>query len=709
MKQYVMFGALMVLTCHQQKVCGQTVDWFTGGNNGLNPGTSFLGNTDGVPINFRTNNLLRMRLNNTMSYTIGSYTLQPKNGAVGLSPNNTLWVNGPGPFSRLHLHDGTTSVLQSPYRPWMDNGISFTTNSDQMYIGHKVETGSDQTSAVIQWGDNDAPAAGPDVLKFLFMGGFTGGSFGVGGLNGRELGRFHPQGFLGLGDFQSVSLQPTERLDLLTGRLRIRALPTDPAANQLTKVLVVDDVNPFTGEFGVVKWRDISTIGGGGNACASGWSLNGNNAVTAFNGNPCPPQAVDRVGIGATFPLLGKLHVEHANTSSTGHVGVYTQVVGGSIATAFQSLTSGASSNRGVFAEVTGGNGTIGIIGGASGATVSNLGGQFHATNGQSAVGVEAFAQSATSSSIAVKAHGRNSLHPRGVNAFAELGTTTSTGVLTEGRHAETAYGIHASAALATVQNIAVYGSVSSAAPDPWAGWFVGKVMGTYGSWVPSDETLKQDIQPLGNAMAVIQALNPRSYSYRTEEFSQMSLPEGPQVGLLAQELAEVEPSLVTNAKQPAQYDEEGNLVSDQVEFRAINYTGLIPYLIGALQEQNARIDMLQEQLAACCANPTVPADAKAAGSEQETLQGDARSLLISPNPFNEATSLTYVLEREGRAQLLVNSADGKHLRSLFEGQRTAGEHRYEWSTADLTPGIYYVTLLFEGEPLVKKAVKVVR
>ena len=69
MKQYVMFGALMVLTCHQQKVCGQTVDWFTGGNNGLNPGTSFLGNTDGVPINFRTNNLLRMRLNNTMSYT----------------------------------------------------------------------------------------------------------------------------------------------------------------------------------------------------------------------------------------------------------------------------------------------------------------------------------------------------------------------------------------------------------------------------------------------------------------------------------------------------------------------------------------------------------------------------------------------------------------------------------------------------------------
>ncbi len=34
----------------------------------------------------------------------------------------------------------------------MDNGITFTTNSDQMYIGHKVESGTDQTSAVIQRG-----------------------------------------------------------------------------------------------------------------------------------------------------------------------------------------------------------------------------------------------------------------------------------------------------------------------------------------------------------------------------------------------------------------------------------------------------------------------------------------------------------------------------------------------------------------------------
>jgi len=52
------------------------------------------------------------------------------------------------------------------------------TNSDQMYIGHKVEPGFDQTSAVIQWGDNDAPSAGPDVLKFQFAAGYSGGTDG---------------------------------------------------------------------------------------------------------------------------------------------------------------------------------------------------------------------------------------------------------------------------------------------------------------------------------------------------------------------------------------------------------------------------------------------------------------------------------------------------------------------------------------------------
>ncbi|MEZ4756143.1 MAG: hypothetical protein R2817_04895 [Flavobacteriales bacterium] len=59
--------------------------------------------------------------------------------------------------------------------------------------------------------------------------------------------------------------------------------------------------------------------------------------------------------------------------------------------------------------------------------------------------------------------------------------------------------------------------------------------------------------------------------------------------------------------------------------------------------------------------------------------------------------------------QLLANSADGKALKVLQEATLDAGTYQFNWETGELTPGVYYVTLLLDGEPLVKKAVKVVR
>ncbi|MCC6541426.1 MAG: hypothetical protein IT225_04330, partial [Flavobacteriales bacterium] len=60
---------------------------------------------------------------------------------------------------------------------------------------------------------------------------------------------------------------------------------------------------------------------------------------------------------------------------------------------------------------------------------------------------------------------------------------------------------------------------------------------------------------------------------------------------------------------------------------------------------------------------------------------------------------------------------DGKELRVLQEAILEAGSYQYEWNTADLAPGVYYVTLLLDGQPVVKtslsrlsgKAVKVGR
>ena len=57
----------------------------------------------------------------------------------------------------------------------------------------------------------------------------------------------------------------------------------------------------------------------------------------------------------------------------------------------------------------------------------------------------------------------------------------------------------------------------------------------------------------------------------------------------------------------------------------------------------------------------------------------------------------------------MPNSADGKELRVLHEATLEKGDYQYEWNTAALAPGMYYVTLLVDGQPVVKKAVKVDR
>ncbi len=167
----------------------------------------------------------------------------------------------------------------------------------------------------------------------------------------------------------------------------------------------------------------------------------------------------------------------------------------------------------------------------------------------------------------------------------------------------------------------------------------------------------------------------------------------------------------------------------------SVNYTGLIPLLVAGhkeqqttiqaqqaqiaelidqvestndqLQEVLVRMDQLEQLLTLCCQNPLKPDQRNMDdGTGLNDPAGD-RNLRIQPNPFNEQTTVYYNLERSGRMQLMANSSDGKQLRVLHEAQMEAGQYQYEWQTADLSAGVYYVTLLLDGEPIVKKAVKV--
>ncbi len=119
-----------------------------------------------------------------------------------------------------------------------------------------------------------------------------------------------------------------------------------------------------------------------------------------------------------------------------------------------------------------------------------------------------------------------------------------------------------------------------------YAAYFSGNVYCT-GSYLPSDEKLKTNIQPMKNSLDKIMQLDVMTYDFKATEFPEMNLPLDRQNGFTAQNIESVFPELVK--VNPAKKEQS-------VEFKAVNYTGLIPVLTSAIQEQQALIDNLKNQ-----------------------------------------------------------------------------------------------------------------
>ncbi|MBK9175464.1 MAG: tail fiber domain-containing protein [Flavobacteriales bacterium] len=679
-----------------------------------------------------TNTTERARINASGSYTIGSFTGQVASGFLGVSPNSTLWAAGnPGPFSRLHLHDGTT-VQSASYRPWMKNGVTFTGNQDHSFLGQK-SAAVDYTDMVLHWSDNPGVTL-KDRLRFIFTSGYSSiATSGAQSTEGLEAMRIFParfeEAYIGFGDFYAANLadpsitEPTERVDLVNGRLRIRELP-EPSGEATVpfKVMVVDDSAYPSGERGVVKWRDPNQLD-----CK--WQLTTgiiNHLYTAVGtpGVPCPDD-IDAVGIGvdlaanpapsAKFTVKTDVYNEGESivqTHSDADVyGLRIDARGGTQnnygARILATANNTSVHNYGLFTEAFGSTPRSRAVSArTNGATYTAYCGEFLAYDAAS-----------WTTGVTGRAYGGQARYGVDGRAYAgssddgSWGTASSTtgvyGVADGGNACTIGYG--------------VYGTATNSTTN-WAGYFSGNVYCT-GTYQGSDAALKTDISDIDvhSAAEILNGLQVHQYQYNQQAFPFMELPDGEQVGLIAQEVQELIPGLVKEATEPALVDADGNVLAESVSFKSINYTGLIPFLIAGYQDQNQRLIAMQEeiaslheQLTACCAslagddqrlapnggvedNPLLPAGSK------------DRLLRIAPNPFTERTTLYCTLERSGRMQLLANSADGRDLRVLSEAQREAGEYQYEWDTTALAPGVYYITMLLDGEPVVKKAVKVGR
>ena len=106
-----------------------------------------------------------------------------------------------------------------------------------------------------------------------------------------------------------------------------------------------------------------------------------------------------------------------------------------------------------------------------------------------------------------------------------------------------------------------------------------------------SDRKLKKSIKPIEDANEIIKKLNPVEYYYRSEEYSDLNLSKTKRWGLIAQEVEEILPELVSTKQRGICTNGEWE------DYKAINYIDLIPILIEAFQKNQEEITSLKEQL----------------------------------------------------------------------------------------------------------------
>ncbi|HMR29292.1 MAG TPA: tail fiber domain-containing protein, partial [Flavobacteriales bacterium] len=479
----------------------------------------------------------------------------------------------------------------------------------------------------------------------------------------------------------------------------IRRLVPDYENQELDRFVVTDND-------GRLHWRSLANLP---DNCE--WTMSGtspNHVITAVGAanNACP-DAAENVGIGVSTPIA-KLDVFDDTPASNDIIGLQCIVQGATDECIGAKITTGVSGSSGTY--------RIGTLSISRNGTDQNYGSRSKAE------------LDVTQSGLFLHNHGQ-----RG-ESIQTGGTTYSTCGLTgeasmTGGTATWNAGVYGRAVLggspSVTYNVGVYGIAENAGTDygvmgevnytlDWAGFFKGRVNVTGkgfipgGLWQNSDAQFKTNVQPLQGGLDALNLVQPRTFEYLTNQFRMFELPTGVQPGVVAQELQQVLPQLVTDVTFPEQRDSLGNVITAAFDYKAVNYVGFIPYLISAVQElagiteaQQTTINTLQDEistlqqdLATCCAaqgstDGRSMSPGAGAGARLRQGFGDANAgagealrtdLFIVPNPVADHTQLRYTVATPGRTRLEVSDASGKRLEVLEEAVREAGAYTHDWT-----------------------------
>lgn len=159
--------------------------------------------------------------------------------------------------------------------------------------------------------------------------------------------------------------------------------------------------------------------------------------------------------------------------------------------------------------------------------------------------------------------------------------------------------GVYGYGSGSTGADYGIYGQQGAGMND-FAGYFNGNVAYTGTLSSTSDSKLKNNITPFNNGLNAVMQLTPSTYEYKHEGiYRSMKLPEGKQIGLIAQDIEKVLPELIQNAEFVSLQKEDGESQPEniRIEYKSVNYIGLIPVLVSAIQEQQQQIEALKKEI----------------------------------------------------------------------------------------------------------------
>jgi hypothetical protein len=349
----------------------------------------------------------------------------------------------------------------------------------------------------------------------------------------------------------------------------------------------------------------------------NGSSGNSDALVMLKNGN---------MGLGTSSPtqrleVAGSIYGQSSNWAirgvKTGTTGTFPGVWGET-----ESGSANANGIRGFANNTTSGSGSAGVFGKNFSTTNANFGvlGEAVSVSGR---GVYGYASSATGTNYGV--YGRSD-SPDGFGVYGEAisvlnygtggyfrGNRIGVSTLVEGNGFGDLFGIRAvcnstsSSAItyagyfssqSQFVNYSIYSTTGSSNGN-YAGYFVGNivVLGTING--PSDQMFKRNIREMDSSLDKIIQLKGKTYENKTDEYSFMNLPAGSQHGFIAQELEQVFPELVNDNIHPGTDPNNKNITEsrESLSYKGINYIGLIPVLVKAIQEQQDLINKQQQEI----------------------------------------------------------------------------------------------------------------